>query len=134
MGASGPKIPVATPDISRISEHVVGGERRNPGTERGKIVLRKLQGALLILSALLDVYSVFAWHILRGAGAYRINTLWGAVLAHTWPYTAAFVLTIVFLLAYRVAYALNVRFRRVAPDPETIADGASQSAGRDRRA
>ena len=100
--------------------------------KRGKIVRRKLQGALLILSALLGAYSVFAWRSLRGTGAYRINTLWGAALAHTWPYTAAFVLTVVFLLACRVAYALNVRFRRAAPAPETVADGASRSAGKTR--
>lgn len=91
-------------------------------------MLRKLRGVLLILSALLGAYSVFAWHSLRGTGAYRINTLWGAVLAHTWPYTAAFSLTILFLLTCRVAYALNARFRRVAPDPEAVADGATQSA------
>ena len=48
---------------------------------------RKLSLAALVLMALLGVYSAVAYSMLRGAGAYRIGTTVGSILARSWQYT-----------------------------------------------
>ena len=48
----------------------------------------KLSLAALILMLLLGGYSIGAWMMLRGAGAYRLGTSMGQILAASWQYTA----------------------------------------------
>ena len=48
----------------------------------------KLSLAALILMLLLGGYSMGAWMMLRGAGAYRLGTSMGQILAASWQYTA----------------------------------------------
>ena len=48
----------------------------------------KLSLAALILMLLLGGYSIGVWMMLRGAGAYRLGTSMGQILAASWQYTA----------------------------------------------
>ena len=60
---------------------------------------RKLSLAALILMAALAVYSAAAWWMLRGAGAYRMGTSMGSILAGSWQYTALAALLLFLVLA-----------------------------------
>ena len=60
---------------------------------------RKLTLAALLFMVLLAVYSAAAWWMLRGAGAYRMGTTMGSVLAGSWQYTALAALLLLLILA-----------------------------------
>ncbi len=60
---------------------------------------KKIGAALLVLAALLTAYSVTAFLLLRGLGAYRLSTGLGRVLSVSWQYTALAALLIWLLLA-----------------------------------
>lgn len=60
---------------------------------------RKLSLAALVLMVLLGVYSAVAYSMLRGAGAYRIGTTVGSILARSWQYTALAAVLLLLILA-----------------------------------
>ena len=71
---------------------------------------RKLFVAGLVLLVPLSAYSIAAWWMLRGAGAYRMGTTLGAVLANSRLYTT--LAAVVLLLALGAGTALHLRRRK----------------------
>lgn len=90
---------------------------------------RKLSLAALVLMVLLGVYSAVAYSMLRGAGAYRIGTTVGSILARSWQYTAlAAVLLLLILAVPRL-----LRLVRRKPGTQA-ASGASEPGKKEKKA
>lgn len=69
------------------------------------------------LALVLGIYSITAWRVLRGAGAYRIGTTLGSVLAHSRPYVT---LVAVLLLAAMVVWSVLKLKARAAAKKEAL--------------
>lgn len=70
-----------------------------------------------VLALVLGIYSITAWRVLRGAGAYRIGTTLGSVLAHSRPYVT---LVAVLLLAAMVVWSVLKLKARAAAKKEAL--------------
>ena len=79
---------------------------------------KKIMIVLWCLFALTAIYTPVAALLVRGLGAYRLNTTLGMVLAYSWPYTAmaaaALLLAVGIPLAIRL---LKVRQEKLAAAP-----------------
>ena len=71
---------------------------------------RKLFVAGLVLLVPLSAYSIAAWWMLRGAGAYRMGTTLGSVLSGSRPYTSLAAAAL--FLALAAGTALHLRRRK----------------------
>lgn len=75
------------------------------------------------LALVLGIYSITAWRVLRGAGAYRIGTTLGSVLAHSRPYVT---LVAVLLLAAMVVWSVLKLKARAAAKKEALREDEEQ--------